>query len=84
MRIGILADIHEDVQRLSQALGLLRREGVGRVVVLGDLFDTGKRIAETVALLADAGAVGVWGNHDLGLCHEPGERTRARYPGPSC
>ena len=82
MKLGILADIHEDGQTLAHALVLLRREAVDRVVVLGDLFETGRRIGETVALLADSGAVGVWGNHDLGLCHEPDERVRARYAGP--
>jgi predicted phosphodiesterase len=81
MRIGILADIHEDIEALEQALGLLRWEGVGRLVVLGDLFYSGKRIAETADLLSRAGAVGVWGNHDLGLCHEPDPRFLARYPG---
>jgi hypothetical protein len=82
MKIGIVADIHEDVPTLAAALDLLRREGVDRLVVLGDLFDTGERIGETVALLAGGGAVGVWGNHDLGLCHDPDERIRSRYPGP--
>ena len=72
MRLGILADIHEDVAKLTLALRHFRREGVERVVLLGDVFDTGKRLRETVALLAGAGAVGVWGNHDLGLCHETG------------
>jgi predicted phosphodiesterase len=81
MKTGILADIHEDIEALEQVLGLLRREGVGRLVVLGDLFYTGKRIAETVDLLSRAGAVGVWGNHDLGLCHEPEPRFLTRYPG---
>jgi predicted phosphodiesterase len=79
MRLGILADIHEDIEALTLALDRLRRESVDRVVVLGDLFDTGERVEATVDLLADAGAVGVWGNHDLGLCHEPSERTQGRY-----
>jgi hypothetical protein len=82
MRIGILADVHEDVEGLAAALALLNREGADLTVVLGDVFDSGKRIGETVALLAKAGAVGVWGNHELGLCHRPGERIRARYAGP--
>jgi hypothetical protein len=82
MRLGILADIHEDVPRLTLALQHLRREGVQQVVLLGDVFDTGRHLSETVALLAGAGAVGVWGNHDLGLCHEPAESVRQRYAGP--
>jgi len=75
MRLGILADIHEDIEGLTRALDQLRREAVDRVVVLGDLFDTGERVEATVDLLAEAGAVGVWGNHDLGLCDGPSERT---------
>lgn len=82
MKIGILADIHEDEEGLAAALALLRREAVDRVVVLGDLFETGRRIGGTVALLKQAGAVGVWGNHDLGLCHEPEPAVSARFAGP--
>src|SRR5262249_30568135 len=29
-----------------------------------------------------AGAIGVWGNHDLGLCHEPEPELQEKYPGP--
>lgn len=81
MKIGILADIHEDVEALDRAIALLRREGIDRLVVLGDLFYEGKRVTETTDLLAAAGAVGVWGNHDMGLCHEPEPKLLARYPG---
>jgi hypothetical protein len=60
-----------------------RQEGVQQIVVLGDVvFQMGSRLHETIALLAEAGAVGVWGNHDLGLCHEPDERFKKRYAGP--
>ncbi len=83
MKLGILADIHEDAPKLALALRRLRQEGVQQVVVLGDVvFEMGSRLHETIALLAGAGAVGVWGNHDLGLCHEPDERIKERYAGP--
>jgi predicted phosphodiesterase len=82
MRLGILADIHEDVEKLSLALDHFRGAGVEQIVVLGDVFYTGRRVRETVALLTGAGAVGVWGNHDVGLSHEPDERVRQRYAGP--
>ena len=83
MRLGILADIHEDAPKLALALQRFRQERVQQVVVLGDVvFEMGSRLHETIALLADAGAVGVWGNHDLGLCHEPDERLKKRYAGP--
>jgi hypothetical protein len=62
---------------------LFRRRGVERVVTLGDscdAFTCHSRAAEVVELLRGAGAVGVWGNHDMGLCHQVKERTRQRYP----
>src|SRR4051794_23949367 len=82
MKLGILADIHEDVEGLALALERLRAEGVDRLVVLGDVIYHGRDAAETVRLLADAGAVGVWGNHDLGLCLEPVDWVRSRFAGP--
>ncbi len=82
MRIGILTDIHEETERLRSAIESLRRHGADRFVTLGDLFETGRHIDETVRLLRDVGATGVWGNHDLGLCHEPTPPVRARYAGP--
>jgi hypothetical protein len=65
---------------LRPALDQLRDEDVDQVVVLGDLFELGERIEETCCLLSDAGAVGVWGNHDFGLCGDPDERTQEKYP----
>ncbi|HYT89142.1 MAG TPA: metallophosphoesterase family protein [Gemmataceae bacterium] len=82
MRIGILADVHEHIPRLQAALERCQRENVDRLVLLGDVFDVGRRLTETVALLAQAGVVGVWGNHELGLCHEPDEHIRRTYAGP--
>jgi hypothetical protein len=82
MKLGIVTDIHEDVPKLALALQHFRQQGVEQVVVLGDVFDTGRRLRETVGLLAEAKAVGVWGNHDLGLCHEPEQSLRERYGGP--
>jgi predicted phosphodiesterase len=82
MRIGILADIHEHIPHLQVALERCRRERVDRFVLLGDVFDVGARLRETVELLAQAGVAGVWGNHELGLCHEPDEQMRQTYAGP--
>jgi predicted phosphodiesterase len=80
VRIGILADIHEDIDALGHALAVMRAVRVDRVVVLGDVFYHGRHAAETVDLLVAAGAVGVWGNHDLGLCHDPDPTLLASYP----
>ena len=80
MRLGLIADIHEQVEFLRAALDRFRQEQVDRVVVLGDVFETGERIEETCRLLAEAQAVGVWGNHDFGLCDNPSDKIRAKYP----
>jgi predicted phosphodiesterase len=79
MRLGILADIHEQVEELRNAIAVLQGERADRFVVLGDVFETGKRIDETVSVLRDVDAVGVWGNHDFGLCVEPSEQICQRF-----
>jgi hypothetical protein len=79
VRLGILADIHEHVDHLRRALTTFARQGVDQVVVLGDVFELGHHLAETILLLDNAGASGVWGNHDFGLCTDPTEEMRSRY-----
>jgi predicted phosphodiesterase len=79
MRLGLLADIHEAVDLLREALALFRQRGVDEVVCLGDLCAMHAQLEETVALLAEAGVVGVWGNHDFGLCHGVDDFVRSRY-----
>ena len=82
MLLGIVTDIHEDVPALEKALAEFRSRGVDQVVNLGDACDlysaAHSRTPEVVALLKGAGAVGVWGNHDIALCHEVPERVRER------
>jgi predicted phosphodiesterase len=80
MKLGLLTDIHEHVEFLAGALRRFERECVERIVVIGDVFEMGRRIDETCHLLAAAGAIGVWGNHDFGLCSNPDGETWARYP----
>ena len=80
MKLGLIADIHEAVEDLRAALDHFSRERVDQVIVLGDVFETGERIEETCRLLADAKTMGVWGNHDFGLCVDPDDEVRARYP----
>ena len=62
MKTGILADIHGHVENLRIAIDRLRREPVDLIVVLGDVIYDSRNAIETVALLRDCGAVGVWGN----------------------
>jgi predicted phosphodiesterase len=79
MKLGILADIHEATKQLRDAVAVLEQHGAERFLVLGDVFETGKRIDETVQLLQKINAVGVWGNHDIGLCFNPTDELCERY-----
>lgn len=79
MRIGILADIHEAVDPLGRALERVRRKSVDRMVLLGDICNTGEHLPQTIRLLQAAGAAGVWGNHDAGLCVDSEAPIRDRY-----
>lgn len=79
MKLGLITDIHEDVEALEYALKQFEREQVDQVVVIGDLFERGERIRETCRLLSDARAIGVWGNHDFGLCVDQLPEQFERY-----
>ena len=82
MKIGVLADIHGHVDYLEKAIAELKREGVEKFVVLGDLiYDTTDAI-ETVDLLRGCHAEGVWGNHELGLCVDITDSLREMYSRP--
>jgi len=79
MKLGLFADIHEFVEALRAALWRFEQEGVDQVIVIGDLCAAGYQLDETCRLLAEAKAIGVWGNHDFGLCGEPTAEMRLRY-----
>jgi Calcineurin-like phosphoesterase superfamily domain len=79
MRIGLLADIHEDVAGLAAAISICRQKGVDRLLTLGDIFETGKRFAEAVELLRGADVGGVWGNHELGLYVGERDSLKSRF-----
>jgi len=80
MRLGLLADIHEEVDHLDACVAALRERGVDRFVVLGDVFELGPRLTETVRRLAALDSVGVWGNHDFGLCRDVPDLAREMFP----
>jgi len=79
MKLGLLADIHEQTKQLRGAIAVLQQHGADRFVVLGDVFEMGKRMEETVGLLQHVQAVGVWCNHDISLCFDPDDEICQRY-----
>jgi len=80
MKLGLVTDIHAHVCHLQAALERLQNERVDQIVVIGDVVDAFAAVGETCRLLNEARAVGVWGNHDYGLCAEPDESVRSRCP----
>ena len=79
MKLGLIADIHEDIDNLRWALAQFRAAEAEQVVFLGDAMAVGKRIDETCQQLREAGVIGVWGNHDLGLAFNPDDYFQSRY-----
>jgi hypothetical protein len=87
MRIGIVTDVHDEVELLAGALAALRADGVDAIVTLGDntdFFGKWNKAQEVAALLRDAGVVGVWGNHDAALCRNVSEEIRSRFLSKTC
>ena len=87
MRIGIVTDIHDQVELLAQTLAALRAAGVDAIVSLGDttdFFGKWNKAREVAKLLREAGVVGVWGNHDHPLCRNVTEEIRFRFLSPTC
>lgn len=82
MKLGILADIHEATGQLREAIDRLRDAGAERLVLLGDVFENGRALDETIAILEGAHVTGVFGNHELGMCIDPCPELRHRYAGP--
>jgi len=71
MKLGLITDIHEQVEYLKLALARFKQERVDKIVMIGDVIETGQRLEETCRLLLEANVAGVWGNHDYGLCVDP-------------
>lgn len=80
MKLGLITDIHEQNELLNSALDRFKQERVDQIVVIGDLLLLGEQIEETCRLLSESGVIGVWGNHDYGLCVEPDERVTKSVP----
>jgi diadenosine tetraphosphatase ApaH/serine/threonine PP2A family protein phosphatase len=64
MRYGILGDIHGNLAALETVLDCLSRESIDQVISVGDVVGYGAAPREAIALVREAGAAVVMGNHD--------------------
>jgi predicted phosphodiesterase len=62
---GVIADVHANVEALRTIIEALRKRGVERWIVAGDIVGYGAYPNECVETLADLGALCVAGNHEL-------------------
>jgi predicted phosphodiesterase len=65
VRYGVLADIHGNLTALRAAVEVLRRRGVERWLVAGDVVGYGAEPNECIAAVTELEAAAVKGNHDL-------------------
>jgi len=79
MKLGLITDIHEQVGLLQTALKQFEQEKVDQIVFIGDVVLLGERLVETCRLLSEAKVIGVWGNHDFGICTNPSQEMRKTY-----
>lgn len=83
-RIGVIGDIHTDLERLRWAIEVLHEQRVERVFATGDLVDgpnDGQQVVRICQLLRDVDAVVVLGNHDRWLLdNQQRELADATFP----
>ncbi|WP_448206166.1 metallophosphoesterase family protein [Azospirillum sp. sgz302134] len=70
MKIGILSDIHANLEALQAVLADMAEAGVDRIVCLGDTVGYNTDPAECVALLRKVGALCIAGNHDRAVTRQ--------------
>lgn len=67
MRIGILSDIHANLEALTQSLAALERHRPDRVICLGDVVGYGASVNECCELVRKVAEVTLLGNHDAAV-----------------
>ena len=67
MRIGILSDIHSNLEALTESVAALERHRPDRVVCLGDVVGYGASVNECCELVRKVSGVTLLGNHDAAV-----------------
>ncbi len=67
MRIGIISDIHANLEALTQSLAALERHRPDRVICLGDVIGYGASVNECCDLVRKVAEVTLLGNHDAAV-----------------
>ena len=67
MRIGIISDVHANLEALTEALSALDRQHPDRVLCLGDVVGYGASVNECCELVRKRSEVTLLGNHDAAV-----------------
>jgi len=67
MRLGIVSDIHANIEALEACVKALDAGGVDRIICLGDVVGYGASPNETCALIRSRAAHTILGNHDAAV-----------------
>ena len=65
MKIGIISDIHSNIEALEQVIKFMEKENVDKIICLGDIIGIGPKSKETLQLILNSNIDIVLGNHDL-------------------
>lgn len=67
MRIGLISDIHSNLEALTRSLAALERSRPDRVICLGDVVGYGASVNECCDLVRKVAEVTLLGNHDAAV-----------------
>ena len=67
MKIAVIADIHANLEALEAALIAIEREGIDRVICLGDIVGYGPDPLGCIYRLQEVEALVLLGNHDQAI-----------------
>ncbi len=82
MKIGLIADVHADLEALERAWGLLERLGASEVLCAGDLVDLGRHADAALTYMRIRGIPTVCGNHDRKLFTRKPKKFKKRHTKP--
>lgn len=68
MKVALIADIHANVEALQATLDDIALQSVDRIVCLGDIVGYNTNPGACIALLRNAHALCIAGNHDRAVC----------------
>ncbi len=64
-QIGLISDVHATAGPLREALAILERKSVDRIICTGDIAGYGNQLNECIELLIDSNCLAILGNHDV-------------------